>query len=164
MSIFDKIKNALFHRHAEAAETPAAAAPPTAGAAPAPTQAVSPSSPNAPTSVVAEAAPTPAPAVGAPSTPAASAPAAAPANVDVAAIMDAAVKKSGQTLNWRTSIVDTLKALGLDSDIAARKELAKELNYTGDTGDSATMNVWLQKAVMKKLSENGGKVPADLMD
>ena len=78
--------------------------------------------------------------------------------------MDAAVKQSGQTLNWRTSIVDTLKALGLDSDIAARKELAKELNYTGDTGDSATMNVWLQKAVMKKLSENGGKVPADLMD
>jgi len=55
-----------------------------------------------------------------------------------------------------------MKALGLDSSLNARKELAKELNYTGDTNDSATMNVWLHKQVMRKLAENGGKAPDDL--
>jgi hypothetical protein len=55
-----------------------------------------------------------------------------------------------------------MKALDLDSSFSARKELAKELGYTGDTGDSATMNIWLHKALMKKLAENGGKVPTDL--
>ncbi|MGN6772521.1 MAG: DUF3597 domain-containing protein, partial [Rhizobiaceae bacterium] len=69
----------------------------------------------------------------------------------------------GQKLNWRTSIVDMMKALDLDSSLSARKELANELGYTGDTNDSATMNIWLHKALMKKLSENGGKVPSDLM-
>jgi hypothetical protein len=93
----------------------------------------------------------------------ASAPGAAPSSpVDVAAIMEQAVKAKGQKLNWRTSIVDMMKALDLDSGFSARKELAKELGYTGDTGDSATMNIWLHKALMKKLAENGGKVPADL--
>ena len=77
--------------------------------------------------------------------------------------MEAAVKAKGQKLNWRTSIVDMMKALDLDSSFSARKELAKELGYTGDTGDSATMNIWLHKALMKKLAENGGKVPSDLM-
>ncbi len=86
------------------------------------------------------------------------------AAVDVAAIMDAAVKKNGQKLDWRRSIVDTMKALDLDSSLAARKELADELGYTGDKNDSATMNVWLHKALMKALAENGGKVPADLLD
>jgi hypothetical protein len=83
--------------------------------------------------------------------------------VDVAAVMEAAVKAKGQKLNWRTSIVDMMKALDLDSSFSARKELAGELGYTGDTGDSATMNIWLHKALMKKLADNGGKVPADLM-
>ena len=71
--------------------------------------------------------------------------------------------KSGQPSNWRTSIVDLMKLLDLDSSLSSRKELAKELNYPGDTGDSATMNVWLHKQVMQKLAENGGKVPADLV-
>lgn len=84
--------------------------------------------------------------------------------VDVAPILDKAVKDSGESLSWKTSIVDLMKALKLDSSLTARKQLAKELGYTGDTGDSATMNIWLHKAVIKKISENGGKVPADLLD
>jgi hypothetical protein len=83
-------------------------------------------------------------------------------NVDVEAIMEEKVKAKGQQLNWRTSIVDLMKALDLDSSLAARKELAQDLNYTGDTDDSATMNIWLHKQVMAKLAANGGKVPADL--
>ena len=84
--------------------------------------------------------------------------------VDVAAVLEQTVAAKGQKLNWRTSIVDLMKALDLDSSLTARKELAKELGYTGDTGDSATMNIWLHKALMKKLAENGGKVPAELKD
>ncbi|MBB5041506.1 DUF3597 domain-containing protein [Shinella fusca] len=84
--------------------------------------------------------------------------------VDVAAIMDAAVKKSGQKLDWRRSIVDMMKALDLDSSLSARKELADELGFTGDKNDSATMNVWLHKALMKALADNGGKVPPELLD
>lgn len=84
--------------------------------------------------------------------------------VDVTAILDEAVRAAGQKLDWRHSIVDLLKALKLDSSLTARKELAAELGYSGDTSDSATMNIWLHKAVIKKLSENGGKVPADLLD
>lgn len=82
--------------------------------------------------------------------------------VDIGAILDAAVAKSGQKLNWKTSIVDLMKALGLDSSLEHRKELAQELGYTGDTGDSATMNIWLHKQVIQKLKDNGGKVPAGL--
>jgi hypothetical protein len=90
-------------------------------------------------------------------------PAAAPAQtVDVAAVLDKAVAAQKEKLEWRTSIVDLMKALNLDSSLAARKELAKELNYSGDTNDSATMNVWLHKQVIRKLAENGGKVPDDL--
>lgn len=84
--------------------------------------------------------------------------------VDVAAIMDAAVKKNGQNLDWRRSIVDMMKALDLDSSLSARKELADELGFKGDKNDSATMNIWLHKALMKALAENGGKVPAELLD
>lgn len=83
-------------------------------------------------------------------------------NVDVEAILNDMSAKSGQTLNWRQSIVDLMKLLGLDSSLQARKELAKELHYTGDTSDSAAMNVWLHKQVMQKLAANGGKVPDDL--
>jgi hypothetical protein len=82
----------------------------------------------------------------------------------VAAILDAAVKSSGQKLDWKHSIVDLMKALDLDSSLSARKELAAELHYAGDTSDSAKMNVWLHKALMKALAENGGKVPAELLD
>lgn len=82
--------------------------------------------------------------------------------VDVAAIVDKAAAASGEKLAWRTSIVDLMKALKLDSSLTARKQLAKELNYTGDTNDSATMNVWLHKQVMAKLAANGGKLPADI--
>jgi hypothetical protein len=90
-------------------------------------------------------------------------PAAAPAQpVDVEQILTTMQQQSGQQLNWRTSIVDLLKLLNLDSSLQARKELASELHYTGDTNDSASMNIWLHKQVMTKLAENGGKVPADL--
>ena len=87
--------------------------------------------------------------------------AAAP-SVDVSEVLTAKAAQAGQTLDWRHSIVDLMKLLGLDSSLAARKELAGELHYTGDTNDSASMNVWLHSAVMQKLAENGGKVPADL--
>jgi Domain of unknown function (DUF3597) len=83
-------------------------------------------------------------------------------SVDVAAVMDGLAAKSKQKLDWRKSIVDLMKLLDMDSSLAARKELAKELHYTGDMGDSAKMNIWLHKQVMNKLAENGGKVPEDL--
>lgn len=70
-----------------------------------------------------------------------------------------------EKLNWRTSIVDLLKLLGLDSSLTARKELATELGCPADKmDDSAQMNLWLHKAVLKRLAENGGNVPADLLD
>ena len=94
----------------------------------------------------------------------ASTPSATPAaqTVDVAAIVDKAAAAKGEKLDWRTSIVDLMKALGLDSSLAARKELAKELHYTGDTNNTAAMNVWLHQQVMAKLAANGGKLPADI--
>ena len=136
MGIFDKIKNAIWgaDEAAPAAEPLKPAAPVSASAAPASN-------------------PTPIPSATSSSGP-----------VDITPILDVAVKKSGQKLDWRKSIVDLMKALDLDSSLTARKELAAELHYTGDTNDSATMNVWLHKALMKKLAENGGKVPADLAD
>ena len=88
---------------------------------------------------------------------------AAPAQtVDVAPILDKAVAAKKEKLEWRTSIVDLMKALDIDSSFAARKELAKELGYTGDSNDSASMNIWLHKQVMAKLAANGGKLPADV--
>jgi uncharacterized protein DUF3597 len=84
------------------------------------------------------------------------------APVDVAAILDKAVAAQKEKLEWRTSIVDMMKALNLDSSLAARKELATELRYTGDTNDSAKMNVWLHQQMMKNLAANGGKLPADV--
>ena len=96
--------------------------------------------------------------------PGASAPAAAPmAAVDVAAIVDkAAAAHKGEKLEWRTSIVDLMKALDIDSSLAARKDLAKELGYSGDMNDSASMNVWLHKQVMSKLAAKGGKLPPEI--
>ncbi len=134
MGIFDKIMSTIFGSEANAASAPAG------GVAPAGT-----------------------PAAGKPTagTPAAGAKSAAAA-VDVAANLDALAKASKEKFDWRKSIVDLMKLLKLDSGLAARKELAKELGYTGDMGDSAKMNVWLHKQVMTKLAENGGKVPDEL--
>lgn len=72
--------------------------------------------------------------------------------------------KNPEHLDWKKSIVDLMKLVGMDSSLSNRKELATELGYTGDKNDSSTMNVWLHKAVLKKLSENGGKVPRNLLD
>ena len=95
--------------------------------------------------------------------PAAEPVAAAPtAPVDVAAVLTEKAASQGQDLNWQTSIVDLMKLLGLDSSHEHRIELAKELGYTGDVDDSATMNIWLHKQVMAKLAESGGIVPAEL--
>ena len=92
-------------------------------------------------------------------------PASAPmSNVDVEAVLTKLASENKEKLDWRKSIVDLMKLLDLDSSLTARKELAKELKYTGDTNDSASMNIWLHKQVMTKLAENGGKVPADLKD
>ncbi|SOE47976.1 hypothetical protein BER2_1208 [plant metagenome] len=82
--------------------------------------------------------------------------------VDVQAVLADLQSKQSQPLNWKTSIVDLLKLLGLDSSLQARKQLAGELGYTGSTDDSAAMNVWLHQQVIKKLAENGGKLPDDL--
>ncbi len=82
--------------------------------------------------------------------------------VDVAAILDKVVAAKKEKLAWRTSIVDLMKALDVDSSLSARKELAKDLKYPGDTNDSAAMNIWLHKQMMAQLSANGGKLPPDM--
>jgi hypothetical protein len=133
MSIFGKIMSAILGTKADAASAGSATSP-SGGAA---------------TSTGSAAAP-------------ASAPAAPAQSVDVAAILDKAVAAQKEKLAWRTSIVDLMKALDIDSSLGARKELAKELGYTGDSNDSATMNVWLHKQVMAKLAANGGKLPPDI--
>jgi hypothetical protein len=154
VSIFSKIKDAIFGGAAHAAPASPTGAEPT----PAP-------------SSIPEPAATTAPPVGGtgqsvPSTAGASslAPSATPSSVEVAPILDAAVARSGQKLDWKHSIVDLMKALGMDASLAERKELAEELGYTGEKDGSAEMNMWLHKALLRKLSENGGKVPADLLD
>jgi hypothetical protein len=83
--------------------------------------------------------------------------------VDVEAVLTKLAAASSQKLNWRTSIVDLMKLVGMESSLAERRQLASELGYTGDTNDTATMNIWLHKQVMNKLAENGGKVPASLL-
>ena len=136
MGIFGKIMGAIFGSHAEAA-TPSGGTSSTAtGGAP----------PTSSTSGTAKATP-----MGA-----------GGASVDVAAILDKAVAGKGEKLAWKTSIVDLMKALDIDSSLTARKDLAKELGYTGDTSDSATMNIWLHKKMMEELAANGGKLPADI--
>jgi len=147
MGFFDDIKARIFGAPAPAANAAVSNPAPTA----------------APAEKPAAAAPAPAPAATASAAPA-SAPAAASGQpVDVAAILDAAVAASGQKLNWKTSIVDLMKALDLDSSLTARKQLADELGYTGDKSDSASMNIWLHKQVLAQLAANGGKVPASLL-
>ena len=86
------------------------------------------------------------------------------ASVDINAVLNAMASRNAEKLDWKKSIVDLMKLVGMDSSLASRKELATELGYTGDKNDSATMNIWLHKQVLKKLAENGGKVPQDLLD
>ncbi|MGE6958269.1 DUF3597 domain-containing protein, partial [Brevundimonas sp. NPDC049575] len=95
----------------------------------------------------------------APAAPAAAAPA---PEVDVAGILDFMNDQKAQKLNWRTSIVDLMKLVGLESSLAERKELADELGYTGDKSDSASMNIWLHAQVIQKIRDNGGRLPTDL--
>ena len=108
------------------------------------------------------AAPTAAPAAA--SAPAAPAAPAAPPVVDVETVLETMAAGTNQKLDWRNSIVDLMKLTGIDSSLANRKALAQELGYTGDMNDSATMNIWLHKQVLRHLSENGGQVPANLLD
>jgi hypothetical protein len=156
MSIFGSIMSKIFGQKPAAAQEAAAPAGTDATSAPAPAtpaaaQSASPATPSVPTPQ--------APPIAGSSTVAA-----APQSVDVDAVLTDMAAKNGQNLNWKQSIVDLMKLLGLDSSLQARKELAQELNYSGDTNDSASMNIWLHKQVMKKLAENGGKVPAELQD
>ncbi|VVB48401.1 hypothetical protein RHAL1_03303 [Beijerinckiaceae bacterium RH AL1] len=147
MSIFGSIMSKIFG--SGSAEAAPGSAAPSGSAAPAP------SSP-APSDTTSSS-------TAAPSAPASggAAPSTAPASVDVAAVLDG-MDTGGQKLDWRHSIVDLMKLLHIDSSLTARKELAHELHYTGDTEDSATMNMWLHKQVMQKLAENGGKLPPDI--
>lgn len=85
-------------------------------------------------------------------------------DVDMEQVLEDLAKKNPQKLNWRTSIVDLMKLLGMESSLQERKALADELGYTGDKSDSAAMNIWLHKQVMRKVADNGGKVPANLLD
>ena len=84
--------------------------------------------------------------------------------VDIEQVLDGMAANNPQKLNWRTSIVDLMKLVGMDSTLQERKELADELGYSGDKSDTAAMNMWLHKQVMQRMADNGGKVPANLMD
>jgi 3-oxoacyl-ACP reductase-like protein len=103
-----------------------------------------------------------APATAAPAT-TSDAPAVPVQTVDVTSILDGLAAKNSEKLDWKKSIVDLLKLVGMDSSLSARKQLAKELHYPGDENDSATMNVWLHKQVLRQLSEHGGKIPRELL-
>jgi uncharacterized protein DUF3597 len=139
MSIFSKIKDAIFgNRTAAQPTTPASPAPPASR--------------------------TPSASTGTTASPQKPAPAPAQPTVDVEAVLEKMAADNRQKLNWRTSIVDLMKLVGMDSSLENRKELARELGYTGDTGDSAAMNIWLHKRVMKELAAHGGKVPANMLD
>jgi 3-oxoacyl-ACP reductase-like protein len=167
MGVFSSIMDKIFGGRANAAPAQAAPSMPTGGAQPnavptpptrqddRPADAMTPGAqPSAPAMAGAAAPPPASPTAGAATT----------QQVDVAAVLTGMAAQQGQKLDWKKSIVDLMKLVGIDSSLANRKELAKELGYTGDTNDSATMNVWLHKAVMRKLAENGGRVPAELKD
>ena len=136
MGVFDSIKNAIFGHHASASIPTTAAAT------------------------------NPAPPVSAAVAQPAARPSAPPSSqqpvVDVEAILQGLAAKNAQKLNWQTSIVDLMKLLGLDPSLQNRTTLAKELGYSGDSSDSAKMNIWLHQQVMRKLADSGGKVPAAL--
>jgi hypothetical protein len=139
MGKFTDFMSKIFHTNV--AERPVDAAPPSGATPPRPTPSTTPAG-NAPLGT----------------------PTATPAQtVDVSAVLEGLAAKSSEKLDWKHSIVDMMKLLGLDSSLAARKELAEDLGYTGDMSDSAKMNIWLHKEVMTKLAANGGKVPPELM-
>ena len=138
MSVLGNLFNRIFHRNDAAAQTTAQAKPAGSGTAPQPQ------------------------AQGAPQQGGAGA--ATAERVDIEKVLNDMAAKNPQKLNWRTSIVDLMKLVGMESSLTERKQLADELGYTGDKNDTATMNIWLHKQVMKKMQENGGKVPADLLD
>ncbi len=155
MSIFGKIASAIFGIHtasaaeASATEAPMASNMPAAGGPVAAAAAVPGAA--AVSAGVSMATPSPSSAAQVTMT-----------GVDVGKVLDGLKAKQKEALDWRKSIVDLMKLLALDSSLSARKDLAKELHYDGDMGDSASMNVWLHKRVMTKLAENGGIVPNDL--
>jgi hypothetical protein len=155
MGMFNDLMQKIFHAGANAEAPPDAAKP---GVVPesrvqaaarqgVPVAIAVPNAPNAPGR------PAPAAAGGAPSG----------GPVDVGATLDKMAASNREKLDWKHSIVDLMKLVGMDSSLSARKSLAADLKYTGDTNDSATMNMWLHKEVMKKLSENGGRVPPELL-
>jgi len=153
MSLFGKILEKLGFKEPEK-PAPAAAKAATPAAPPVISAPVAPEA--APAGV--------APAPAKPAAPAEPAPKPIAA-VDVVAQLEKMAKANPQKLNWKTSIVDLLKLLGLDSSFAARKELAEELKCPAEKmKDSAQMNMWLHKTVLKKLAENGGNIPKDLLD
>jgi hypothetical protein len=155
MSIFGKILARIFPSSHPAVAAAQPASPGNAAGA-TPQAAGTPATAPQPTGTPAAAPQSPTPATAAP----AAQPTAGMPPVDIEAVVSA-MPGAGQ-LNWRTSIVDLMKVLGLDSSLEARKELAQELGYTGNTSDSASMNIWLHKQVMAKLAANGGKVPESL--
>jgi Domain of unknown function (DUF3597) len=146
MGLLSNLISKIFS-HAPATATATA---PAAASAPAAQPSVA-TQPTAAAAPVPSAAPTP------------SAPKPTPPIVDIAAVMEGLAAKSPEKLDWKRSIVDLMKLVGMDSSLSARKELATELHYTGDMNDSASMNVWLHKEVLRKLAENGGKVPKELL-
>jgi hypothetical protein len=141
-----------------------ASAPATSGVGSAP----SPASANVPATSASPAPSAPSPSASgqrsaaAPAMPAAAAAPASP--VDVAAVLDKLAAKNSEKLDWKHSIVDLMKLVGMESSLSARKELAHDLHYNGDMNDSATMNIWLHKEVMQKLAANGANVPQDLLN
>ena len=137
MSIFGKIKDAIFGHKSDPASRPQIPAG-MAGGPPAGTQ------------------PAPAPTIG-------GSPAGGPVDVE-RNLTEIAAQKGNPDLNYKSSIVDLMKLLGMDSSLDNRKELATELGYTGAKDGSAEMNIWLHKEVMRQLAANGGKVPASLID
>jgi 3-oxoacyl-ACP reductase-like protein len=151
MGLFNNLMSKIFgHAAPAAAKGPQTAAAPTTSG----TQAAGATAQPA-------AAPAPPVAAGAPTAQPTAVP--APPVVDVAAVLNDMAQKNPEKLDWRKSIVDLMKLVGMDSSLGARKQLATELHYTGDMNDSASMNVWLHKQVLVKLAENGGKVPPELL-
>jgi 3-oxoacyl-ACP reductase-like protein len=142
MSIFGKLVSAIFGSSTTAAPAPTSWGPSAAKPA-------SPGSPATPTT-----SPTAGAAPGATGEPM--------SRSELEALINTTASQQGEDLNWRESIVDLMKLFKLDSSLGARKELAKELGYTGALDGSAEMNVWLHREVMIKLAESGGKVPEKL--
>jgi hypothetical protein len=145
MSIFTRIKDAIFG-HSASENRPAKPTTVSTPAAPTTVTTAPPDIPASPANAAWDRASSP-----------------APAHVDVEAQLTAMASSNPQQLNWRTSLVDLMKLVGIDSSLEARQSLARELGYGGDPHDSAKMNVWLHKRVMQELEKNGGKVPASLV-